>query len=137
MSILRGRELRKCRYGIPETQWWSAKPKEYELAINRSPLGQVAFQVAALSRDIYEFSKSVTSDRWCELTYEEFCEIPGECLSEIAAFSGVGITCEPELEIRPVSNSSLACSERNERIMGALKRAEAEIGFELPNLGRY
>jgi len=80
VSLLKAREE---FYGHIK-EWWSLKPREYELLRDKDPEEQVAGQIYYLTREFEESIKG--SDRTIKVNYEELCKSPMEIVEKVKEF---------------------------------------------------
>jgi len=67
-------------------KWWSVKPKQFDRLKQLSPLEQAASQVFWVTRNIDAARTNVGNDRFCDVSYEEFCACPAAVVQSIADF---------------------------------------------------
>lgn len=79
ISIVRQREI----LGIPEADWWSARPPEYP-QLKELPLRQrVAAQIHYIEEEAHRSLKEVPEEQKKELAYEKIVNEPGNALQEL------------------------------------------------------
>jgi Sulfotransferase family len=125
-SILAGRR----RFLGDETQWLSARPRDFERIRHLDPLEQVCAQVVALERDIREDVALIGTERFMFASYESLCLAPQAVLDGMADWyrerAGQALRIRRKLDVSlDLQSRPQVAPDEFERIRDSLERLYA------------
>ncbi len=74
----------RLRYFGDIKRWYSFKPREYHELKSLDPLEQVTGQVYFTDEAVKQGLEQIDASRWLQVSYEDFCESPGQVFSQIS-----------------------------------------------------
>lgn len=117
----------RLRYFGDIKRWYSFKPREYHELKSLDPFEQVTGQVYFTDEAVKQGLEQIDASCWLQVSYEDFCETPGQVFSQISEkLKNLGMKIgnweyEGPENFRPTNQVRLL-EEKCRRIIAAYKR---------------